>query len=141
VLKARLRAQIRRKQFEDEHRRIQNELLASELSATEARAARLVAETKNAFAEELQRKNKELEAFSYSVSHDLRAPLRSIDGFSQALLDDFGVQLDPQALDYLTRVRQAAGRMGELIDDVLALSRIARAELRREDDVQSQSSS
>lgn len=129
VLKARLRAQIRRKQFEDEHRRIQDELLASERRAAEARAARLVAEAKAEHAEELDRKNKELEAFSYSVSHDLRAPLRSIDGFSQALLEDFGDRLEPRALGYLMRVRNAAQRMGELIDDLLELSRLGRAQL------------
>ncbi len=129
VLKARLRAQIRRKQFEDEHRRIQDELLASERRTAEARAARLIAEARAEHAEELDRKNKELEAFSYSVSHDLRAPLRSIDGFSQALLEDFGDKLEPRALGYLMRVRNAAQRMGELIDDLLELSRLGRAEL------------
>src|SRR6185295_12669547 len=74
---------------------------------------------------------KELEAFSYSVSHDLRTPLRSIDGFSKAILDDWGDQLSPKAADYLGRVRAAAQRMGELIDDLLELSRVGRAELRR----------
>ncbi|MEY4545442.1 MAG: hypothetical protein RL685_1637 [Pseudomonadota bacterium] len=133
VLKARLRAQIRRKQFEDEHRRIQDELLASERRTAEARAARLVAEAKAEHTEELDRKNKELEAFSYSVSHDLRAPLRSIDGFSQALLEDFGEKLEPKALNYLVRVRTAAQRMGELIDDLLELSRLGRAELHEAD--------
>ena len=72
---------------------------------------------------------KELEAFSYSVAHDLRAPLRGIDGFSQALLDDYGDRLDEVGLGYLTRVRRLAQRMAELIDDLLALSRVTRAEL------------
>ncbi len=72
--------------------------------------------------------NEELRAFSYSVSHDLRAPLRSIDGFSLALLEDFGSSLDPVALDYLGRVRNAAQRMAHLIDGLLQLSRIIRAE-------------
>ncbi len=76
--------------------------------------------------------NKELEAFSYSVSHDLRAPLRSIDGFSQAVIEDYADRLDDQAKDYLNRVRAATQRMGHLIDDMLALARVTRAEMRRE---------
>jgi PAS domain S-box-containing protein len=80
---------------------------------------------------ELAAVNKELEAFSYSVSHDLRAPLRSIDGFSQALLEDYAGGLDDQARDYLNRVRGATQRMGLLIDDMLTLSRVTRAGMRR----------
>ncbi|HZE89170.1 MAG TPA: ATP-binding protein [Verrucomicrobiae bacterium] len=76
--------------------------------------------------------NKELEAFSYSVSHDLRAPLRSIDGFSQALLEDCAAALDDGGREHLGRIREAARRMGHLIDDLLTLSRISRAEARRE---------
>ena len=76
--------------------------------------------------------NKELEAFSYSVSHDLRAPLRSIDGFSQALLEDCGDRLDDRGKEHLRRVRAAGKRMGDLIDDLLNLSRLTRAEMRRE---------
>jgi signal transduction histidine kinase len=74
----------------------------------------------------------DLEAFNYSVSHDLRAPLRPLDGFSQVLLDDHGDKLDEQAKDYLRRIRNAAQRMGQLIDDLLNLSRLSRAELRRQ---------
>lgn len=81
---------------------------------------------------ELQATNNELEAFSYSVSHDLRAPLRSIDGFSQALLEDYAGSLDDQAKGYLSRVRAATQRMGLLIDDMLTLSRVTRVEMRRE---------
>jgi len=81
---------------------------------------------------ELHAANQELEAFSYSVSHDLRAPLRSIDGFSQAVLEDYADKLDDQGKDYLGRVRGATQRMGHLIDDMLALSRVTRAEMRRE---------
>lgn len=78
---------------------------------------------------ELQVANKELEAFSYSVSHDLRAPLRAIDGFSQALLEDCAGQLDQQGRGYLDRVRAASQRMGILIDDMLELARISRIEM------------
>jgi len=78
---------------------------------------------------ELAAANKELEAFSYSVSHDLRAPLRSIDGFSQALLEDYHDKLDEEGIDYLRRVRNETQRMGQLIDDFLQLSRLTRVEL------------
>jgi signal transduction histidine kinase len=79
--------------------------------------------------QELAALNKEIEAFSYSVSHDLRAPLRSMDGFSLALLEDYGDQLDEQARDYLHRIRAASQRMGRLIDELLGLSRVTRADL------------
>jgi signal transduction histidine kinase len=79
---------------------------------------------------ELATTNKELEAFSYSVSHDLRTPLRSIDGFSQALLEDYSDKLDPSGKDHLQRVRLAAQRMSELIDDMLNLSRVTRSAMR-----------
>jgi light-regulated signal transduction histidine kinase (bacteriophytochrome) len=74
----------------------------------------------------------ELDSFCYSVSHDLRAPLRSIDGFSHALLNEFGQKMEPQARDYLQRILDATKRMGRLIDELLAVSRIQRAELFRE---------
>lgn len=76
--------------------------------------------------------NKELEAFSYSVSHNLRAPLRSIDGFSQMLFEDYLDKLDEQGKDYLQRVRVGSQRMAQLIDDVLSLLRITRSEIHRE---------
>ena len=79
---------------------------------------------------QLASSNAELEAFSYSVSHDLRAPLRAIEGFSQALFEDYGALLDQQGCDYLHRVRKGSARMSELIDDLLALSRVSGAEMR-----------
>lgn len=78
---------------------------------------------------DLAASNRELESFAYSVSHDLRAPLRGIDGFTQALLEDYGDKLDERGLDYCHRVRRASTRMGQLINDLLTLSRISRAEL------------
>jgi len=81
---------------------------------------------------QLEAANKELETFSYSVSHDLRAPLRSIDGFSQALLDEYGNKLDDTGKTYLERVRKATQRMGLLIDDMLKLSRVIKSEFHSE---------
>ncbi len=80
---------------------------------------------------ELMAVNKELESFSYSVSHDLRAPLRSIDGFSQMLLEDYAGKLDAGGKDCLQRVRAATQRMGQLIDELLKMSQVTRAEMRR----------
>ncbi len=82
-------------------------------------------------ATELEVANRELESFSYSVSHDLRAPLRTIDGFSQALLEDYRDSLPPDAQHFLERVRVAAQRMAKLIDDLLELSRISRVPVDR----------
>ncbi len=76
--------------------------------------------------------NKELETFSYSVSHDLRSPLRSIDGFSQALMEDYHDKLDETGHDYLERLRNASQKMGELIDGLLRLSRLTRSEMHKE---------
>jgi len=78
---------------------------------------------------QLEAANVELDAFAYSVSHDLRAPLRSIDGFSQALLEDYAGRLDAAGQDYLQRVRAATQRMATLIDDLLDLSRVTRSEM------------
>ncbi|WP_333854884.1 PAS domain-containing protein [Denitromonas sp.] len=82
---------------------------------------------------ELTVANQELESFSYSVSHDLSAPLRGIDGFSRMLEEDYRPQLDPNALDYLQRIRSATHRMQQLIDDLLKLSRVTRDEMHRSD--------
>lgn len=111
-----LRLQQQREQVEEELRKHRDHL------------EELVAERTTS----LERVNKELETFSYSISHDLRAPLRHINGFSQALLEECGDKLNDNGKDYLHRVRTASRRMGELIDDLLSLSRITRHEMQRQ---------
>jgi signal transduction histidine kinase len=91
-----------------------------------------LARVRKEWAMELEQANHELEAFSYSVSHDLRAPLRAIDGFSKTLLDEYGEKLDKKGCQYLDRVRSATQKMAALIEDLLNLSRITRAPLRKE---------
>ena len=81
---------------------------------------------------ELEIANRELDAFAYAVSHDLRAPLRAMSGFSQALVEDYGPQLPGEAFGYLQEIRQSARHMGELIDALLTLSRVTRGEAQRE---------
>ncbi len=78
---------------------------------------------------ELEVSNKELEAFAYSVSHDLRAPLRTLDGFSQAVIEDYGDKLDETGKDYLRRVRDATKHMDQITKDMLTLSRVIRARI------------
>jgi two-component system NtrC family sensor kinase len=130
AIKARVVAQIRRRQMEEETRRIREQQLLTELASAEARAARQLADVRAQLIAEVEARNNELEAFSYSVSHDLRAPLRSIDGFSAAL-EEYGDRLDERGRDALRRVRAATRRMGQLIEDLLHLSKVVRAELRR----------
>ncbi|MCI0343591.1 MAG: ATP-binding protein [Planctomycetales bacterium] len=91
-----------------------------------------MARLRRAWAGELEQVNRELESFSYSVSHDLRAPLRAVDGFSAALVEDLGDSLPEGARADLTRIREGTLRMRELIDALLDLARVTQAELRRE---------
>jgi signal transduction histidine kinase len=91
-----------------------------------------LARVRRAWVNELEQSNKELESFSYSVSHNLREPLRAIDGFSKLLLDEHAGQLGQQACHYLQRIRSAAQRMSTLINDLLRLSRVSRRELHKE---------
>lgn len=120
----------RSKQHITERDRVENELRKSKRSIEKKVKQRTAELTQLNI--EMAAANKEMEAFSYSVSHDLRAPLRSIDGFSQALMEDYPDKLDEKGRDYLQRVRSATQRMGILIDDMLDLSRITRVEMTRE---------
>ena len=132
VLKARLLAQLRRKQFEDENRSIREHLLRREHEIAEARSSRALAEMRARLLEDLEYKNRELEAFGYSVSHDLRAPLRAIDGFSKILLEKHTGELSEEGQAYLRRITAAVDRAGQLIDALLSLARVTRVDLRRE---------
>ena len=109
-----------------------NELLRrqTQLLAESEQAALDLAEARAGLVRDLEHKNRELESFSYAVSHDLRAPLRRIDSFSRAVLETQGDRLDDSGRQFLNRVREASQHMSQLIDDVLYLSRVTRAELR-----------
>jgi two-component system sensor histidine kinase/response regulator len=102
----------------------------TQLLAESEQAARELAETRAELVRDLEHKNRELESFSYAVSHDLRAPLRRIDSFSRAMLESQAEKLDDSGRRYLERVREASQHMSQLIDDVLYLSRVTRADLR-----------
>jgi PAS domain S-box-containing protein len=106
---------------------IQTQRASTEVLELNARLEQRVRER----TQELEASSRELEAFSYSVSHDLRAPLRGVDGWSLALLEDYGETLDEQAKVYLDRVRSETQRMGLLIDDLMKLSRVTRSEMQR----------
>ena len=139
LLVARVRAQLRRKQLEEEAARERGARLARELTISEARAAQALTEQRGAYLAELERKNAELAAanaelqtFSYTVSHDLRGPLRAIDGFAHALEEDDGHLLREGGRSHLQRIHASTRRMAELIDDLLTLSRVTSHEVRRE---------
>jgi two-component system, sensor histidine kinase and response regulator len=112
-----------------------NELLRrqTELLRTSEQEARELAETRAELVRDLEHKNRELESFSYAVSHDLRAPLRRIESFSRAVQDSQGERLDQDGRRYLDRVREASQQMSQLIDDVLYLARVTRAEMREQE--------
>lgn len=138
VLCARVAAQIRRKQIEDEQRRVRGTLLRCEIAVADAEAARVRAEARAADAEtlervnrELVRKNRELEAFGYTLGHDLRSPLRTVNAFTHALIDELGPQLDLGAIANLRRVLTAASRMGELVEALLELAHAERTPVGR----------
>ncbi|MDQ3136606.1 MAG: response regulator [Gemmatimonadota bacterium] len=109
-----------------------NELLRrqAELLRTSEQEARDLADTRAELVRDLEHKNRELESFSYAVSHDLRAPLRRIESFSRAVQDSQAERLDADGRRYLDRVREASQQMSQLIDDVLYLARVTRAEMR-----------
>jgi two-component system, NtrC family, sensor kinase len=131
ALRAHVRTQIRRKQSHDESRRIREELMRRELDAAEERAARQLAETRAALVEELEWRNRELEAFSGSVSHDLRGPLQIISSFAETMLDEEDEPLGNHARHRVERIHAAAGRMADLVESLLILARASRGELRR----------
>ncbi len=114
--------------MKEKETRLENAKLNEELQHANAELEQRVAKRTL----ELEAINKELEAFSYSVSHDLRAPLRSIDGFSNKLLKDYSSGFDDQAKDYFNRIMNASRKMGILIDDLLKLARLSRVEMRIE---------
>ena len=131
TLRAHVRAQIRRKQSLDESRRIREELMRRELDAAGERAARQLAETRAALVEELEWRNRELEAFSGSVSHDLRGPLQVISSYAEAILDDEEEPPGEETRYRVERIQAAAGRMADLVESLLILARASRGELRR----------
>ncbi|WP_238013190.1 response regulator [Dactylosporangium sp. AC04546] len=127
TLCAHVRAHLRRQHLHEQNRRIREELLRREMEAAEERAARRYAEARAELVEELEWRNRELEAFSGSVSHDLRSPLQTILSYSELLLPDAGAEV----ADGLRRVHGAALRMNALIDALLQLARANRGSLER----------
>jgi PAS domain S-box-containing protein len=121
---------IDRRLVEEEVRKLNTELEQRVLERTLALSASEHSLRERSI--QLEAANKELEAFAYSVSHDLRAPLRAIKGFSQILLMDFSANLSEEGMDFLQRISQAASQMSELIESLLSLSRLTRGELNRE---------
>lgn len=111
---------------------VEREIIVSSIEQAVSDAASEFSYTLNTQATELKVANQELIAFSYSVSHDLRAPLRSMDGFSQLLMEKYHDQLDETGKDYLSRIKTSSQKMAKLVDDLLLLSRIGRKEILRD---------
>ena len=128
TLRAHIRAHIRRQQLHEQNRRIRDELLRRELEAAQERAARQIAETRAELVEELEWRNRELEAFSGSVSHDLRSPLQTILSFSELLLEE---PTGKEPAELVQRINKAAQRMNALIDALLQLAGANRGQVQR----------
>ena len=128
----RVASELQAKALADTNLRLAQTSALAEAKANEVRALNATLEERvRKRTADLESSNRELEAFSYSVSHDLRAPLRTVDGFSLALEEDYADAVDATGRDYIARVRSAVQRMGQLIDALLQLSRITRTELDR----------
>ncbi|WP_433617607.1 response regulator [Dactylosporangium sp. CA-139114] len=126
-LRAHVRAHVRRQHLHEQNRRIRDELVRREMEAAEERAARRFAEARAELVEELEWRNRELEAFSGSVSHDLRSPLQTILSYSELLAEE----ADGQTAQFLTRIHGAATRMNALIESLLQLARANRGQIQR----------
>ncbi|WP_433044444.1 response regulator [Dactylosporangium sp. CS-033363] len=127
TLRAHIRTHLRRQNLHEQNRRIRDELVRREMEAAEERAARRFAEARAELVEELEWRNRELEAFSGSVSHDLRSPLQTILSYSELLAED----APPETAEHLTRIHSAATRMNALIESLLQLARANRGQIER----------
>jgi signal transduction histidine kinase len=128
VLRVRVLSQIRRRQRLEETRQLREELLRQDFAAAEQRALCVAAQERTAHAAELELQTQEMDAFTAAVAHDLGAALRGIDGFSLALLEDYGDVLDAAGKKYLAHIRNSTVHMARLIDDLRKLSTVARSE-------------